>query len=455
MSAETDGIANQEWRRLTSVLRRGTCIAFVGQDAVISSGEQSGRSLWGNLAREILESLGDRNLDRDLDFFAAAEYHDREHGDRFALEDTVLEFFGRYRNESIATHDLLADLPIPLYLYTGVDDLLYTAVKKKKPKAQFACYNHNKGDNSQKTIDGSQIESFSADKPLVYNLYGYLAPDAGQHHCVNDQSAILTERDLLEFMIAVAKKSPPLPTQVSTCLNDPEMSFIFLGVRFHQWYGRILLQLLRETSRRYASIALERGDFFRHPEHSAVSIFFNKSQKIKFRQSDLVSLLQELSSKTKGLRQEKVAELTADAPTVFLSYASEDEDKAVAFARSLVGSGIRPWIDKQELRGGDKWRLQLLTVISKHVDYFILLHSESMVSRPEGVYWEECNAAIDRQKRMRPGIKFLIPASLDSSHPPNIIVDEYHVVDISLDEGADSIVEIIKHDWNQRQKEIS
>jgi len=398
-----ESLIDNEWRRLTSAIARGKCIAFVGQDAVIPDDEKAGRSLWGLLTQEILESLGQEELERDLDFFAAAERHDLIREDRFELEDCVSQFFSQYSISDVISHRQLAKLPFPLYVHTGTDNLLYQAVRKEKPGSRFSFYNYISEERTQNIAP-------TVDAPLVYNIYGYLSKSSS--------AAVLTERDLLDFISAIMRKSPPLPSAVSRLFNDPEMSFLFLGVRFHQWYGRILLQMLRETNRKYRSIALEKEGFFRHPDQSAVAFFCNKAQKIEFKRIDPVEVLNELCERVTEEQKVPVVDVPANAPKVFISYASEDETLAASLAQEFQSAQIQPWIDKQELRGGDNWERQLHQVIDKHVDYFVFLHTRNMHKRDEGVFWAESDTALARQRRLRPGVRFYIPVAADDSELP-------------------------------------
>ncbi len=44
---------------------------------------------------------------------------------------------------------------------------------------------------------------------------------------------------------------------------------------------------------------------------------------------------------------------------VFLSYASQDAEAAQRICEALRAAGVEVWFDRNELRGGDTWDLQI------------------------------------------------------------------------------------------------
>ncbi len=67
------------------------------------------------------------------------------------------------------------------------------------------------------------LTSFTPDRPLVYELFGSLEDSA---------SLLLTENDLLDFLVNVAKNTPALPKDLTSRFSDPKTSFLFLGFGF-------------------------------------------------------------------------------------------------------------------------------------------------------------------------------------------------------------------------------
>jgi hypothetical protein len=66
----------------------------------------------------------------------------------------------------------------------------------------------------------TRLSSPTAEQPLVYYLFG--------HH-EDRESLVLTEADLIEFLVAIVGAKPPVPDQVRSILADPDASYLFLG----------------------------------------------------------------------------------------------------------------------------------------------------------------------------------------------------------------------------------
>ncbi len=115
--------------------------------------------------------------------------------------------------------------------------------------------------------------------PLLFDLYG---------NRQNINSLILTESDLLEFLIHMIRREPPLPQPVRELLARPDATFLFVGFGFQKWHARILLRSLQaslqEGSRpQNRSFALESEEFFSHHDLPQTMVFFTRQHMIGFR----------------------------------------------------------------------------------------------------------------------------------------------------------------------------
>jgi hypothetical protein len=102
------------------------------------------------------------------------------------------------------------------------------------------------------------------------------------------------------------------------------------------------------------------------------------------------------------------------APTVFLSHASEDKaDFAEPLGRELASLGIRPWLDKWEIRPGDSLVKKLFDEGVAAVDAVIVVVSQYSAGKP----WvrAELDAAVVR--RITENTR-LIPIRLDTADMP-------------------------------------
>ena len=99
-------------------------------------------------------------------------------------------------------------------------------------------------------------------------------------------------------------------------------------------------------------------------------------------------------------------------PTVFVSYAREDRSVASDVARFLDRSGVRVWIDFENLRPGERWDDAIARVIPS-ARYFLALLSHASLSK-KGFVQKEVRRAWDVAEHYPDTDIFIIPARLES-----------------------------------------
>jgi len=102
------------------------------------------------------------------------------------------------------------------------------------------------------------------------------------------------------------------------------------------------------------------------------------------------------------------------APTVFLSYASEDRQAARALRDGLRALGLEIWYDESALDGGDAWDQKIRRQI-RECDYFMPLISAQTAARPEGYFRREWRLAVERTLDMADDHPFLLPVAIDET----------------------------------------
>lgn len=355
--------------------------------------------------------------------------------DHLTLAIAAEEFYAPYSNSTTELHRQLAALPFTLCIQTTIDRMLANAFKEvgKSPLEEY--YNWQK----PRSI---VLSESTAECPIIYNLYG----------SVSDlDSLVLTENDLLDFLVSIIKGSSPLPSYFTSRINNPNTSFLFIGFGFRDWYIRILLHLLRAQIPNTRSLALEDDAFFAQPELNQTLLFF-RQHLIEFKQmswSEFATTLNGQWQQRTETAQETI-ELPVDAPTVFLCHSSMDKDRIAEIEQQLKRLGINTWLDRQQLRGGDNWERQLLQVIQKQVDYVAVFQSAAMQKKVESYFYKEINVALERQRGFRHGARFLIPVLLE---PVDGIPEltEFQHVDLCSEGGIETLEATIKDDWKKRQ----
>lgn len=136
-------------------------------------------------------------------------------------------------------------------------------------------------------------------------------------------------------------------------------------------------------------------------------------------------------------------------PRVFLCHASEDKAFASALYGQLKAAGLDPWLDKDNLRGGDLWDDMIQKVIKNEIDYFLVLQSKNLKNKVEGYVHKEIHDARERQKAFRPGYCFIIPLKIDESG----ILEEleaFHAIPIDSEYKIEELIRVIESDYKKR-----
>ncbi len=99
------------------------------------------------------------------------------------------------------------------------------------------------------------------------------------------------------------------------------------------------------------------------------------------------------------------------APTLFISYASEDREAAKRLRDALGAQGIDVWYDEDELTGGDAWDQKIRRRI-RECDYFMPVISHATQARKESYFRREWRQAAERTLDMADDVMFLLPVNI-------------------------------------------
>ena len=423
-------------RALLERIRKGACVLLMGPGVAVVDDDPA-TPLTVRLSRELAqdpELNGDPRLGDRSNLRHVAQLYYQVKRDRDELRLAAEDFYSRFSETTTEFHRSLASLPFQLCISTTPDDLLFNAFTSigKKPVKGFY--------NMYRAVD-SNLSRASEERPTVFHLYG---------HPTNRESLVLTENDLIEFLVRVVQREPPLPDVIRGHMGDPDTSFLFVGFGFQHWYVRILLQVLNVYGHKDRSVALEDPTFFSSPEHAQTVGFFG-DRAIEFKQfgwPDFAQRLKQMYEAQSASRPAQASEPLADAPRVFLCYASEDADAVARLSERLEGAGIGVWRDKQNLRGGDNWDRVLVHVIEKQVQYVVVAQSKAMEGRGEGYFYKEIAVARQRQVRMRQDRLFVLPLQIEPCQGLEELKD-LHQMSLSADGDFDKLVQLILDDWSK------
>jgi len=268
------------------------------------------------------------------------------------------------------------------------------------------------------------------DHPVLYHLFGEAQASAG---------FAVTDEDVLEFMHTL-QSTERQPKNLLDALHSGRL--LILGCHFSGWLARFFLRLsskdrLSQVSR--ADYLLEKGA----PDYGDQVLFFEHFGGAKVLRGSATEFVNELHRRWK-LRHPDLPpgpRLPAQTPVaevsdVFLSYASEDVAIAAQLRERLAKEDISVWLDKENLRGGDKWELKIADALKQCTLFVPLISANAKIGRFRFVR-TEWDVALSREKGMLRDTKYIVP----------VVADDTSNQDPSLPEGLRA------SQWYRRQDE--
>jgi hypothetical protein len=144
------------------------------------------------------------------------------------LDDLITEVWNHMHPGQADPFEVLADLPLPLYVTTQPMTLLATALrsKGKEPRIELARWNSS---SPPSIFDADPDYEPSPEEPLVFHIFGSLQEPG---------SVVLREDDYFEFLRVTGRESDAIPEVVRSAFADSAL--LFLGFRMEDWDFRVL-----------------------------------------------------------------------------------------------------------------------------------------------------------------------------------------------------------------------
>lgn len=439
MNESATDLTQRDWRTLVRTIEKGTCILLLGPDVALDPDNPERGPLTEALAKKLSSELagGESPVDEANLSHVALLYY-QHFLDRVGLEEDVEKFYASYSKRYTDFHRDLAALPFRLCINTTPDRFLYNAFLAAGKAPIYDYYDF-------RNTRPSFLKETKPDKPIVYDLYG---------SCVDSASLVLTEHELLEFLVNIVKGTPPLPKFITSQFADPYTSFLFLGFGFHNWYVRILLHLLQTYRHKQYSLALEEARFFSDSALSRTIVFYKNEHFIKFRKlscADFATRLRQHYEEQAEHPTPPPASLPDDAPNAFLCHCSADREEVEKVEQRLHELGIKTWRDRQNLRGGDDWERCIPQVINKQVDYVVILQSPTMMGRVESYFNVEIDEALKRQRKFADEFRFVLPTFLNPCKGFEKL-EKLHSTNLTTEDGVRALADSIREDWHKRSQ---
>jgi hypothetical protein len=168
--------------------------------------------------------------------------------------DQLMEIAGSTlrRSDPLEPYRVLAELPLPIYITTNLNNLLASALKETNKDPQVVLCPWNEDVKMIESIYDTEPDYLpTIDRPLVYHLFGRLS---------QPESVVLTEDHYFDFLIGVTRNSDLIPPDVRRALADTAL--LFLGFHIDDWQFRVLFRSIisqQGSSRRgrYPHIAVQ------------------------------------------------------------------------------------------------------------------------------------------------------------------------------------------------------
>lgn len=437
------GLGRDDWGSLSEMVCRGRCVLMLGPEAIRVGKRHV------PLARKFSDELRKLIPARDrpaagTGFRQVAEKFIALHRDRTALERHAARVFSCQRRK-VWTEPLadLAALRFQLVVSTTLDlefDKVLDAQKGWRSRTRWYEFEG----------DYADTEDLDENDTLVYHLFG----------CIEEKkSLVLTESDLLDFLVRVIQDKPALPVTIRGELARGDTSFLFIGFSFRQWYLRILLHVLAHSGGNIRSFALDSFEAVPQTMKETISMFYREGHNLLFFDMDLDEFAAELRKRceiSKPRRPRAYRDPTLKSATVFLCHASKDKKRAGQLRRQLQAKGLSVWRDENNLRPGEKWDPVIRETIgdANRVQYFVVLQSPALARKTEGYVFKEIRVALERSEGFAKGINFVHPVFVEGQKRMLPGLEELHAIDLESKkegQGVKGLFDAIARDWQLRK----
>lgn len=442
----------RHWISLVTSIRHGKAVLVLGPEiparrALAAKFEASGESVTQALTTQLAAELEEDNRKVTGEALAAIaqQYEDAQGFGPNALRALAERFYNSGQFAPSDVHVALATLPFSLILTTCQDDLLCRALKDcgKEPVVQRYNLRGDKRDNAEFMLTGSPRT------PVIYHLFG---------HAREPGSLVLSENDLLDFLVAIVSERPPLPNSLVRALKRVGQSFLFVGFGIKQWYLRVLLKVLvrsLELHRTGSAIATEPLRGLSEIDRQQTILFYQRGTRIELEDADIQAFLAELARRlaSEGGLAEETASL-GPRPRVFISYAREDSELAAMVFNGLQESNFEPWLDRESLRGGEKWDERIEDQLEA-ADFTLVLYTAALCVKTDSYINKEI--ALARRRALSVRGTFLIPlraADLGADERVSEL-DDYQEMPLRPDHFEEDIAKVIstmRRDYQRRNR---
>jgi hypothetical protein len=222
-----DSLEETDWNLLLRRIQSGKCTPLLGGGAGFEPRPYSDEiaEAW---AQEYDYPLGDTNNLAHVAQFLAVN-------DPMAPKEQIQDWLASRLPPDVsdpdAPYNVLAALPIPIYITTNYDEFLEQALRRvgKHPQQDICRWNKALAAYAPGILESGF--SPTVDAPVVFHLYG---------HAGVPESLVITEDDYLDFLVSIASGQSQLPPLIQRALAGS--SLLIMGFHLDDLSFRVLFR---------------------------------------------------------------------------------------------------------------------------------------------------------------------------------------------------------------------
>ncbi|HSE16777.1 MAG TPA: SIR2 family protein [Pyrinomonadaceae bacterium] len=236
-----------DWEVLMKRIKDGRCTPFLGA-GVYSEGPSLRTAVAKKWAAEKDYPFSDSDDVASVARFLNVEYGDAEYASGKYVEELSKVKPPNFDDPN-EPYNILAKLPLPIYVTTNYDDMMEQALRKNNRDVKPDLCKWVKSIEDTSPLAEQDFKPNVAN-PCVFHLYGYTQ---------TQQSMIISEDDYFQFLINVSKDHTLIPKRIEQAITGT--SLMLLGYSLEDWDFRILFHFLagylkNSTSKTHVAVQL-------------------------------------------------------------------------------------------------------------------------------------------------------------------------------------------------------
>lgn len=374
------------WARLLEEINKGNVVPVLGQELFMLTIGDRQILLRDYILQKMKERLG---IDDESVDFAHLSYEynfrawQRLQSEPYYETTQILQELSQQEVQVLPElKELLSIDKFKLVLSTSFDDLAFRTMEAFWGKGKVSQLSYEKR-SAKPDLDDPGA-------PCLYQMFGKAS--AVPHEFV------LTDDDLLEFMHYWLDENYR-PKRLSNLLR--EKYILVIGCNYPNWLFRFFFHSLKFSN--HASATDKTGMLADSKLDKEVIDFLSRMNAGVH--ENALAFIRELIKRWKTFKGDEIRK------EVFISYASEDYEKASQIAETFRKAGVDVWFDKKSLEPGDEY----LRMIEKNIQEckaFVPVLSHSVVNCGRRFFKREWKWANDEMELRYPD-KFIFPVVID------------------------------------------